>query len=98
MRCKGGVWELLFMLGIGLNRNAPVAILKPMLCNVSIVFRWEGLAFMKRNEPYSNLDSIIDLYNCIRVVEFPPQNVWPKTLSMLIIVENVFPSSLRWAI
>ena len=66
---------MLSKLGIGLDRNAPEANLSPRLCTVSIIFRLEGLELKKRKDPYSSLDRMSDVYICLRVVEFAPQEV-----------------------
>ncbi|XP_060879159.1 tigger transposable element-derived protein 4-like [Metopolophium dirhodum] len=48
---------MLSRLGIGLERNAPETNLRPELCTVSIIFKFEELAFMKRKDPYSSFEN-----------------------------------------
>lgn len=98
MRWRGGVWEILSMLEMGLERNAPIANLKPVLCIVSMNFKWEEIVLMKKRKPYSNLDSMIDLYIWMRDNEFTLHEVWTRNFSVLILFEDDFLSFFKCVI
>jgi len=87
---------MLSRLEIGLERNSPETNLTPELWIVSIIFKFESFALMKRKDPYSNSDSIKDLYIILSEDEFAPQEVWANILRMFILVIVVFLSSFRW--
>jgi len=91
----GGV--MLSRLGTGDERNAPDTNLRPELCTVSIIFKFEGFVLMKRKDPYSNFDSMRDLYTILSEDEFALQEVWANILRMFILVIVAFLSSFRWA-
>jgi len=88
---------MLSMLKIGLERNAPETNLRPELCIVLIIFKFESFALMKRKDPYSNFDSMRDLYIILSEDEFAPQEVCANILRMFILVIVAFLSSFRWA-
>lgn len=82
-------------LGIGLERNAPETNLRPELCIISIIFKFEGFALMKRKDPYSNFDRIRDLYIILSEDDFAPQEAWANILRMFILVIVAFLSFFR---
>jgi len=96
IRPIGRVWVMLSRLGIGDERNAPDTNLRPELCTV-IIFKIEGFTLMKRKDPYSNFDSMMDLYIILSEDEFSPQEMWVNILRMFILVIVAFLSSFRWA-
>lgn len=55
MMLSSGVFEMLNILGIKLNRNAS---LNPELCIISIIFRVDGLELIKRKGLYYSFDCI----------------------------------------
>lgn len=67
------MFATLRMLGIGQERNAPVASLRPII--VSVILSVDCLATVKRKAPYSNFDGMRDLYICLRVVPFALHDV-----------------------
>lgn len=66
---------MLSKLGLRLDWNVPKANQCPKLCTVSIIFRLDGLELKKRKESYSSLDRISDVYVCMRIIEFFPEEV-----------------------
>lgn len=96
-RSRGRVFAIVKMLGIGLERNAPVANLRPELWIVSIILSEECLTSARRKAPYSNLERISDLYICFRGVPFAPQEVCASSLMMFNFIRVVFLISFKWA-
>jgi len=60
----------------GFDQNYSEINLNSEFYIVSILFRIDGLPFIKRKEPYPNLDNMNDyVYICLRNVDLDPQDV-----------------------
>lgn len=97
IRSRGRVFAVVKMLVIGLERNAPMANLKPELWIVSIILSEDCLTSERRKAPYSNLDRIRDLYICFRDVPFAPHEVCARSLMMFNLIRVAFLISFKWA-
>lgn len=53
----------------GLDQNSSETNLNLELCIVSVLFRIDGLPFIKRKEPNSNLDNLNDVYICLKNID-----------------------------
>lgn len=95
-RSRGRVFAIVKILGIWLERNAPVTNLRPELWIVSIILSEDCLTSERRKSSYSNLERIRDLYICFSEVPFAPHEVYASSLMIFNFIRVAFLISFKW--